>query len=395
MELLPPSIDDPDMLGLLGEILSVGAPASSRLALRLRMMSPDFSWRALVALASQQGVIIPMVHTLRRDGLLLPVRPSAPPAERDSHVTTRLEQAYCEHLARRADLTEQTRTIIAALNAAGIAPLLLKGCRHLVAPMTPLCEARTMRDLDLCVPPDRLDEAVRILDSLGYLPIEYGTPFDHHAPAMARPGRHGAVEIHADALALGGRKVLATSEVWRLCERVSTPDGTFHVLPAHWHLLHGLLHHQVAERGHQRRILALKGLLEFASLGAAMSPEQWQEIADHMTERGQAVALGSWLYQAHALFGLMPPAGGLVDQAARDHAAATVARAGQPYGRRRVGFIVDQIRHAFSREMLAHRYRIEPGDVSAGTALRQAVSLCGKYGFGIVARVAGRRDRAS
>lgn len=395
MELLPPSIDDPDMLGLLGEILSVGAPPSSRLSLRLRMMAPDFSWSALFALASQQGILIPMIYALRRDGLLLPVRTAASAAERDSHVTAQLEEAYREHRARQADLTEQMRAIVAALNDAGIEPLLLKGCRHLLAPMTPWCEARSMRDLDLCVPPERLGEAVEVLETLGYRSLEDGNPFDHHAPAMALPGRHGAVEIHADALALGGRKVLATAEIWRLCEKVSAPGGTFHVLPPPWHLLHGLLHHQVAERGHRRRLLALKGLFEFASLGASMAPQGWREISAHMSAREQAVVLGSWLRQAETLFGLVPPEAGFVDQAARDHAHETLTRARQPYGRRRIGFIIDQIRFAFSRETLAHRYGIGPGDVSAGTALRQIASLLARYGFGIVTRVAGRRDRAS
>ena len=212
---------------------------------------------------------------------------------------------------------------------------------------------------------------------------------------MALPGRHGAVEVHRDALALGGRKVLSTAMVWDLSEQAPFAGVHVHVLPAPWHLVHGLLHHQVAERGHRRRILAVKGLFEFASLAPALSASEWEEIASHMGSRGQDVVLGSWLRQAEILFGLTLPAGVPVDAAARAHAEDTLAFASAPYGRRRRDFIIDQLRYAFSRETLAHRYDLPESDVGIGTAARQMVRLVNRYGFGIVSRLAGRRDQAS
>jgi hypothetical protein len=395
MELLPPSIDDPDLLQLIGDILTVQPAGPSRMAVRLRLMSPNASWSRLVTMAQQQGVLIPLIHALRRDSLLLPVPRTAGPVDREAHVTSRLEAAWRDHLTRAADLTDQLATIVRAFAAAGIATMPLKGARHLAAPLTAWCPARVMRDLDLCVPADRLAEAVKTLASLGYRPIEEGTAFDHHAPAMALPDRHGAVEVHCDALALGGRKVLPTATVWDLSAPVPFAGADVHVLPLHWHMLHGLLHHQVAERGHRRRILALKGLFEFASLAADVSAPQWAEIAAHMADKGQAVVLGSWLRQAEVLFGLPHPPGVPIDAAARDHAADTIAFASASYGRRRRDFILDQMRYAFARETLAHRYGLAENDVGIGTAVRQSAALIGRYGLGIVARIAGRRDQAS
>lgn len=395
MELMPPSIDDTDLLALIGDILSVAPSGPSRMAVRLRLMSPTSSWARLVAMAQQQGVLIPLVHALRRDGLLLPVPRSVSAADREAHVTSRLEAAWLDHLARGVDLTDQLAGMVRALADAGIPTMPLKGARHLAAPITAWCEARVMRDLDLCVPADHLAEAVKVLLGLGYRPIEEGTAFDHHAPAMALPGRHGTVEVHRDALALGGRKVLPTATVWDLCETVPFAGAAIHVLPPHWHMLHGLLHHQVAERGHRRRILALKGLFEFASLASSLSVAQWEEIASHMADKGQGVVLGSWLRQAEILFALPLPAGVPVDATARAHAEDTLAFASAPYGRRRREFILDQMRYAFSRETLAHRYGLAEGDVGIGTAIRQSVTLIGRYGLGIATRLAGRRDQAS
>ena len=395
MELLPPTIADSDSLRLACEILALDRAPAGRMALRLRLMQPDVSWPALIDLANQQGVLVPLIHALKQDGLLLPVRASASPAERENHVTTRLDQAYRDHLTRRADLTDQIEAIIRAFAPLGIEPLLLKGARHLVAPLSPWCAARSMRDLDICVAPDRLDEAVSTLRTLGYEAIEEGTAFDHHAPAMALTGRHGAVELHVDALALGGRKVLTTAEAWQHSEQIVATFGTFRVLRPQWHLLHGLLHHEIAERGHRRHILALKGLFEFASLGVSLPAAHWQELADHMAARGQAAAFGSWVAQAGMLFGLPLPDGLAITPDARRHAEATLARASDPYWRRRIGFIADQLRFAFARETLAHRYRMDERDVTVATALSQAGSILGRYGLGIVSRIAGRQDRSS
>jgi hypothetical protein len=395
MELLPPSIDDPDLFALLGDILAVAPAGGSRMTLRLRLMAAGFSWSALVDLAQQQGVLVPMVQALRRDALLLPVPRAASAAERASHVTTRLDSAWQQHLARRDDLRDQLAAMAGALAARGIAVMPLKGARHLAAPIAPSCEARVMRDLDLCVPGDRLAEAVTALQDLGYRPIEDGTAFDHHAPAMALPGRHGAVELHQDALALGGRKVLSTEAIWRLGEPVAFAGATVHVLPPHWHMLHGLLNHQVAQRGHRRMILAVKGLFEFASLAVTLTLPQWQEIAQHMAAKGEAETLGSWLCQAHSLFGLTLPAGVPITPDAKGHAERTIALASGPYGRRRVAFVIDQLRYAFARETLAQRYGLAEDRVGLGIALRQSASLIGRYGFGIVARLGGRRDQAS
>ena len=53
------------------------------------------------------------------------------------------------------------------------------------------------------------------------------------------------------------------------------------------------------------------------------------------------------------------------------------------------------MRYAFARETLAHRYGLAENDVGIGTAVRQSAALIGRYGLGIVARIAGRRDQAS
>jgi hypothetical protein len=60
LELLPPTIRNRVLLGLLGDILRNDADSTAVPALRLRLMRPDFSWQALVDLATQQDVLPPL-----------------------------------------------------------------------------------------------------------------------------------------------------------------------------------------------------------------------------------------------------------------------------------------------------------------------------------------------
>jgi hypothetical protein len=78
-----------------------------------------------------------------------------------------------------------------ALNAAGIRPLLFKGAAmKLLRPEL----SRPMGDVDILIPPERLAEAVRICQSLGYHDAMTGSP---HAVDIHTPEGEGAVDMHS------------------------------------------------------------------------------------------------------------------------------------------------------------------------------------------------------
>src|SRR5262249_3907589 len=159
-----------------------------------------------------------------------------------------------------------------ALNAAGIDVLIIKGARHLVVDDGAWTMARGMRDLDLVVHAPQSDAALACLHGLGYRSSGPSGTQDHHLPYLRIEDRHGSVELHCEALAYNARGLLSTEDAWRWSQLRDADGSRFRVLPAEWHLLHGLLHHQVSDRGHPRRVLALKGLWEFAMLGNALAP---------------------------------------------------------------------------------------------------------------------------
>jgi lauroyl/myristoyl acyltransferase len=170
------------------------------------------------------------------------------------------------------------------------------------------------------------------------------------------PRHAGAVEVHTAALAFSAWHALATEEIFDRAELRGFAGVKLKVLPKEWHLLHNLLHHQLADRGHARRLLAIKGLWEFSRLGGELTQARWVAIIEHAEQRGFIDLLSSWAIQANRLFGLNAPDELMVVEAGRKHAEATFRQARRPYVLRRAAFVADRLRFGFAPKTLASRY---------------------------------------
>ena len=374
MDRLPPTVVDADLLALLGRALEAEASSQSTRDLRLRFFQPDFSWQTFVDLAAAHELLPPLIFSLRRRYLLPPVPSTLGAEARVAHVTRRLEAAYSEHLERQVDLKAQLTAVLGALNGEGIIPVLLKGAVHLTMPQSEWHEARTMRDLDILVRSSEAQKANQILSSLGYRSDDDPPPLDRHLPELRLPGHAGTVEIHTEALSFNARFALSTEEVWRQTVTRKFDGATFLAPAPEWHLLHGLLHHQLADRGYARRMLALKGLWEFARVGEEISLSGWRTIIAHSKERRILAILSSWCIQANRLFGLAAaPQELLTLETGRKHADITFRRARTSHGLRQVFFLADKLRFAFAPKTLALRYG-ESGNAGSA-ALRHMAFL--------------------
>lgn len=392
MELLPPTIQNPALLGLLGTILGHNADSASVPGLRVRLMGDDFSWHSLIDLAIQQDVLPPLIHALSRSSLLPPV-PRATKHCHDGHVTLRLQQYYRDHLARRELERIELQKVVRILYSAGIVPLILKGARYLVAPIGTWCEARTIRDIDLLVPRNQARQAFAALVAEGY---RAGQPYMtnyHHLPHLQCPGEPASIEIHTDFLAADSLSVMSTEFAWKTATK-AVDDMSF-VLPPKWHALHCLLHHQLSDRGYARRILGLKPLWEWTMITRDLSRDEWQEIATYMRAAGAIEPLGSWLVQSQRLFGAPIDEFTAISSEASQNAVETIELAFASHWRRRAKFIADQLRFSFSRDMLAVRYGKATNEISAVDAARYLIHLVRSHRGRLLRRLIGHRDRPS
>jgi hypothetical protein len=394
LERLPPSVSHSD-LTLLGKILEVRPTAESTTALRLGFFDKYFSWPSLVELANVHDLLAPLVFALLERSLLFSVPQTSDAATRERHVTTRLTSTWNQHLERQDDLRDQLLTIIAALNQREITPLLIKGACHLTE-MEGWSSARGMRDLDIVVQPAQLGDAAAALKLLGY-EFAYLPELDgqHHLPQMHLRDRHGAVELHSNALAFNAEPLLPTDKIWELSTHRDFRGTQFRKLSAAWHVLHGLLHHQVADRGHARHLLALKGLWEFSMGANELAAEDWHRTIAHMENSGQIDVLLSWVAQGNSLFGLPIPESVRITENARAHASKTMRRAAWPYPLRRAMFITDQFGFAFHPDTLALRYGSRRERSKLGMAGKHLIHLLRKYRSDALRRLIGSNRRIS
>jgi hypothetical protein len=392
LELLPPRVQSPALLVLLGDIFKDEVDLTELSALRLRLMRPDFSWQALLDLAAQHDVLPPLMHALDQRALLPPL-PHRATVAGDDHVTRRLQGYYRDHLARRALQTAQLQAILRQLNDAGIVPLILKGARYLIAPVASWSEARTFRDIDILLHPGDADRAFALLVAEGYRPGAAYMRNYHHLPDLQRQGEPASVELHTAALSMNGQTAMSTDFVWR--HATKSADGSFFVLAPKWQALHCLLHHQLCDRGYARRILALKPLWEWTMLTRNCSRDDWQDIAGHMREAGALDLLSSWLVQAQRLFGAPPPQTIAISARAAANAVATLKRASAPHWQRRTGFVADQLRYSFSKATLAARYGKAPEHISVADGMRYLMQLLRQHRGTLLRRFVGHHDRLS
>ena len=129
----------------------------------------------------------------------------APPA-----VLSALERAYLANAARSLFIRDVTGRVVAALGAADVPALLLKGVA-LVATVYPDPARREMLDIDLLVPDDRLAAASDALAALGYRPARPGDnqPGDRRAGAAAGADSRLRVAPHHDEALVGEEQVVA------------------------------------------------------------------------------------------------------------------------------------------------------------------------------------------
>jgi hypothetical protein len=380
------------LLQLLGDILGSEAQAAATGLMRLRLMQPGFLWQSLIDLASGQDVLPPLIRALTVRGLLLPL-PRSAGIDDHGHVTARLETIYRQHLARRQAERGQVERVLSALNGAGIVPLILKGARYLMVPVSWWSEARAMRDIDILVRPADSARAIAVLKAAGYHDDCGEAANSHHLPAMSCTGEPVALEVHTQALTDAGQKVMSTQHVWE--HAAPAGAGSFLVMPTRWHALYCLLHHQISDHGHARRILAVKALWEWTMLARDFSPDDWKAITAHMQATGASEVLGSWLIQARRLFGAEIPSFVAISPAAHARADATFRLAFSPYWLRRAKFIADQLRFSFARESLAMRAGVPPSQVSLMDGAKHAGRLLRLHRGRALRRLIGRSDRMS
>jgi hypothetical protein len=186
---------------------------------------------------------------------------------------------------------------------------------------------------------------------------------------------------------------MSTDFVW--ANAVKNSSGTSFILPDRWQALHCLLHHSVSDHGYSRRILCVKALWEWTMLSRDFTRNDWEAVGTHMRNVGASDLLGSWVLQADRLFRTGVTDCVAVSPGAVSNASAIFNLATKAHWRRRIAFIVDQLRFSFARETLAMRYGKPAARVTLVDAGRHAMNLLTLHRGRWLRRLLGHPNRPS
>lgn len=148
-------------------------------------------WQGLLAQADKHRLIPVLSVALARHGLVDRV---------DPELAELLAAVAAWNTERNEGFRRQMRTLSAALNAAGLQPVWLKGALTLLPPQGPAA-GRQMMDLDVWLPEESAQRgAMAVLRSLGYVsdgPVES----QRHYPPFFHPDEMARVELHHSVVA--------------------------------------------------------------------------------------------------------------------------------------------------------------------------------------------------
>ena len=206
--------------------------------------------------------------------------------------TLALQQAYDANVARNRDLLDQGEFIEGAFRASGIDSVRLKGWHTLTNGWWADVGERTMTDLDVLVPVDRIGQATAVLDQLGYQPIASGhtDAADHELAPVHLPGRLGSVEIHRALAVSRWADVLSASEVIAGPRPMSTTDAVTHLI----------VHAQLHDEAHLLGTVPWRALYEFSLVAPRVELEH---IRARFSRHGAQDAFDGFVWLSTELFG--------------------------------------------------------------------------------------------
>ncbi len=248
-------------------------------------------WNEIVALASAQAVLPALAGALRR-------LPGGLAAAGDAGVF--LAEMEDANGRRNARLKDRLLQIGAALDGAAIPAVALKGAAFLLNPDA--AAWRFLHDLDILVPANLVEPAVKILAAMDY--ADPGLPWRpadlHHYPALIHADGETVVEIHGRLSPQPDFPLLSAERVFKGAQ--SAPGDTALKVPHREdRLVHLVAHAQCFSLRYRRRIFLLRDACDLMELAAGPGDAQrldWEEIRSRFAAAGLEPELTGFLAAA-------------------------------------------------------------------------------------------------
>lgn len=256
-------------------------------------------WQRVLHFAGDENALIALRNGLRQAG------PAVVPAE----VERQLAILSLDREFRMRLLRERLEHLVTAFNRASIDVLLLKGSA-LAATVYDSFEARPMRDIDVLVRPRQLEEARRLMLSIGWAldsevpgDSSYGT-HQHLPPLRDLRGSGLHLEIHRSVLPARHPFRFTDEEIWRAARPVSIGAGQALVMDPVHHAAHITIHFAWL---HMMRVRAWTAFRDLDALASATVLD-WEQFVSFGISIGASSCCYWTLRMGQELAGLVVPA---------------------------------------------------------------------------------------
>jgi hypothetical protein len=297
----------------------------------------DIDWISLISLANQT-LTTPALQDVAED--------FSDEIPKDVH--RYIGEIFARTLVRNDRLTEQLTEALAALNARGITPILMKGSAMLATLPRAKMGQRLVTDLDLMVSPDEVEPALDCLQDIGYR-----THWKARAGAakwyvdLARPHDAGMIDLHQCP---PGHRFFysAAGDIRHHCRL----QGAAYIPSATYHALMLIIHDQFQDSDYWVGRIDLRHLLDLRDLANSPDGIDWSLLASLAPGNLARNAIETQLVTLSSLLGVSVP----------DHMRRRVVPRLQ-YWRRRLQAHLPVSRHALFLLMLFDygNYRAEVG----------------------------------
>jgi hypothetical protein len=303
-------------------------------------------WMAVIDLANQNYLTPALWCALEGKGL---------GAQLPEEAREFLESALALNRLRNQKIREQAVELMAALAAAGIRSVVLKGGVYLFEDDEEAISTRMMVDLDILVPEESLEASAEIAATLGYRVLEESDELFQHIDPLGRPGDLASVEIHRHVGMQ--RRVLPAEEVLQDAIPVTYDGQTFYVPTPTHRAIHAIFHSEVqAQSNYALGRIPLRYLHDVGLLRSKHDAEiDWDEVKRRLSARGYGHFVPGFLYLADRLLGLRMPESVPVTWRARRHYDWCLAQFKWPALQALVSFC-GSLAHPFRRPPVEYIY---------------------------------------
>lgn len=200
-------------------------------------------------------------------------------------------QIHALNKSRNENILRCLGDVLDKLQTIDVEPVLLKGAASLVDGLYADCAERILSDIDLLVPPDRTEDAFRLLRKSDYdcppALLRWVHSRGHHLPVLIHSGLGVKVELHRSLAVPEFEQILpAAVLIARSC--TAGWNGRTVRLPSPTdRLIHNIVHEQLHHEGAKKGTADLRRLRELALIVSRYGEViDWSDAARRFLEAG-------------------------------------------------------------------------------------------------------------